>query len=169
MTAYDRADDRQRCLSAGMDEYLNKGASENLIDEMVYWCLRRSEAPHVAPSNSELEDEELDFAILKDRYSTYELSEILNSFVQAKNTLMRCLRLAIDEKDLRSIAHFAYSLKGPFATLGLELTSRLTASLTDSAESSDWIDVDEYYDAIAEKCKRILQQVDEFNTKLEKS
>lgn len=169
MTAYDRPDDRERCLSAGMDEYLSKGASARLLEEIVDWCMHRGAKKHTPPEQGELEEEELDIAMLKETYSLYELSDILNSFVQGTNTVMRCLRMAIDEKEVRSIAHFAYSLKGPFATLGLVMTARLTATLTDSSEANDWIDVDEYYDSLAEKCKRFLHQVDEFNSKLEKS
>lgn len=169
MTAYDRPDDRHRCLSAGMDEYISKGASARLLEEIVDWCMHRGEARHAPPVEAELEEEELDIAKLKETYSLYELSDLLNSFVQGTNTVMRCLRMAIDEKEVRSIAHFAYSLKGPFATLGLIMTARLTATLTDSAETNDWIDVDEYYDSLAAKCKLFLNQVEEFNSKLEKA
>ena len=170
MTAYDRPDDRERCLSAGMDEYVNKTVSSALLQEVVEWCLRRGDIHGSMPlPSSDLDEEELDIPLLKESYSLYELSEVLNSFVQGTNTVMRCLKMAIDEKEVRSIAHFAYSLKGPFATLGLIMTARLTATLTDSAEASDWIDVDDYYDCLADKCKRILQQVDDFNTRLEKS
>lgn len=169
MTSYDRPHDRERCLSAGMDEYLSKSASARLLEEIVDWSLHRGDARHTPPVEAELEEEELDIAKLKETYSLYELSDLLNSFVQGTNTVMRCLRMAIDEKEVRSIAHFAYSLKGPFATLGLIMTARLTATLTDSAETNDWIDVDEYYDSLAEKCKLYLHQVDEFNSKLEKA
>lgn len=169
MTAYDRPHDRERCLSAGMDEYLSKSASSRLLEEIIDWSLHRGEARHTPPVEAELEEEELDIAKLKETYSLYELSDLLNSFVQGTNTVMRCLRMAIDEKEVRSIAHFAYSLKGPFATLGLIMTARLTATLTDSAETNDWLDVDEYYDSLAEKCKLYLHQVDEFNSKLEKA
>ena len=169
MTAYDRPNDRERCLSSGMDEYIGKGASARLLEEIVDWCMHRGEAKHTPPVVAELEEEELDIPNLKETYSLYELSDILNSFVQGTNTVMRCLKMAIDEKEVRSIAHFAYSLKGPFATLGLVMTARLTAALTDSAETNDWIDVDEYYDSLALKCKLFLTQVDEFNSKLEKA
>lgn len=169
MTAYDRPQDRARCLSAGMDEYIDKGTSTRILEEIIDWCMHRGDIRHAPPVEAELDEEELDIAKLKESYSLYELSDLLNSFVQGTNTVMRCLRMAIDEKEVRSIAHFAYSLKGPFATLGLLMTARLTATLTDSAETNDWIDVDEYYDSLAVKCKLFLNQVDEFNSKLEKA
>jgi hypothetical protein len=74
---------------------------------------------------------------------------------------MRCLRMSMDERNVRSIGHFAYSLKGPFASLGMLMTSKLTARLTDAAEESQWDEANDYWDMLCRNCEAIRLQLEE--------
>lgn len=165
MTAYDRDDDREKCLSSGMDEYLSKGASANLLAEIVDWCLRRSMKhiqKHLSLSDYE---EELDLKGLAEIYDKEELDEVLDLFLPSTNTLMRCLKMSMDERDIRSIGHFAYSLKGPFSSLGMVLTGQLTARLTDAAEEGQWDEANDYYDMLARNCEAMRRQLEDRHSK----
>ncbi len=161
MTSYDREDDRERCLSAGMDEYLPKGASANLLQEVMEWCLRRSKIKDDKDLSIADYEEELDMSALRKTYTKEELNEIFEMFLPSTNTLMLCLRMSIDDRDVRSIGHFAYSLKGPFASLGMLMTSKLTARLTDAAEESQWEEANDYYDMLSKNCRSIQAQVED--------
>lgn len=161
LTSYDRPDDRERCLSAGMDEYLSKGASPNLLQEVVEWCLRRNkikEDKHLGFADYE---EELDMSTLNKTFSKQELNEVFELFLPSTNTLMRCLRMSLDERDVRSIGHFAYSLKGPFASMGMVMTGKLTARLVDAAEEGHWDEAEDWYQMLARNCEAMRVQLED--------
>jgi CheY-like chemotaxis protein/PAS domain-containing protein len=40
MTSYDRQEDRERCLAAGMDDFLSKGATQKQLHEVVERCIK---------------------------------------------------------------------------------------------------------------------------------
>ncbi|MBX9688382.1 MAG: response regulator [Candidatus Obscuribacterales bacterium] len=153
--------ERERCLSAGMDEYIDKGASQNLLKEVIEWCRQRSRAKDEAGISIDDYEEELDISALNKIYTKEELSELLELFISSTNTLMRCLRMSMDSRDLRSIGHFAYSLKGPLSSLGLQISSKLTARLTDAAEESQWEEADDYYLMLSKNCETVRQQLKE--------
>lgn len=165
MTSYDRGEDRQRCLSSGMDEYLSKGASGQDLKEMVEWCLKRGFQPEEKQLNITDYEEELDLLSLSKTYEKRELNELLDTFMPSINTLMRCLRSSMDERDVRSIGHFAYSLKGPFASLGMQATGRLTARLTNAAEEKDWEEANDSYDMLCRNCESMRRQLEERQAK----
>jgi len=166
LTSYDRDDDRERCLSSGMDEYLSKGASPNLLQEVVEWCLRRNKAKEEHSFDVGDFQEELDITGLSETFSKDELNEIFELFLPSTNTLMRCLRMSMDERDVRSIGHFAYSLKGPFASLGMLMTSKLTSRLTEAAEEKQWEEANDYYEMLARNCEAMRNQLEERASKL---
>lgn len=161
LTSHDQESDRERCLSAGMDEYISKGANYAQIQETMDACLRRSRRQEEKRLSIDDYEEELDLSSLSKQYSKEELNEIFEPFLSTTNTLMRCLRMSMDERNLRSIGHFAYSLKGPFASLGMLMTSKLTARLTDAAEESQWDEVNDYWDMLCRNCEAIRQQLEE--------
>jgi CheY-like chemotaxis protein len=161
LTSYDREDDRERCLSAGMDEYLSKGASPNLLQEVVEWCLRRSQVKSEQDMSIDEYEEELDIKGLSKTFSKEELNEIFDLLLPSTNTLMRCLRMSMDERDVRSTGHFAYSLKGPFASLGMVMTCKLASRLNDAAEESQWEEANEYYEMLRRNCEAVRLQLEE--------
>ncbi len=165
MTAYDREDDREKCLSSGMDEYLSKGASANLLAEIVDWCVRRSMKQIQKHLNISDYEEELDLKSLSEMYEQEELDEILDLFLPSTNTLMRCLKMSMDDRDIRSIGHFAYSLKGPFSSLGMVLTGQLTARLTDAAEEGQWDEANDYFDMLCRNCEAMRRQLEDRQAK----
>lgn len=161
LTSYDREDDRERCLSSGMDEYLAKGASPNTLQEVVEWCLRRSQLKNEQDMSIDEYEEDIDLSSLSKTFTREELNEIFELFLPSTNTLMRCLRMSMDERDVRSTGHFAYSLKGPFASLGMLMTCKLAARLTDAAEENQWDEANDYYEMLRRNCDAMRTKLEE--------
>ena len=142
MTSYDRVGDRERCLSVGMDEYLTKGVTQKQLQEVVQWCLSRGTgAQEAAESTAKPVDEKdqgLDIDSLIKTFGKYELEEILKLFLMSTTTLTSCLQFAIEDNDVESVSHFAYSLKGPCSSIGLSQMALLAADITKSGEEGRW-------------------------------
>jgi PAS domain S-box-containing protein len=147
MTSYDREGDREKCLSHGMDDYLSKGITKKRLQEVIDRCIRQKEKEKektatkqqvsAAPPEA-VESVSIDVKELQQTYGIGETAEIISLFTGTMKTLMGCLRFAIDEQDAKSVNHFAYSFKGPCATLGLKSMVKLTATITSDAESGNW-------------------------------
>lgn len=140
MTSYDRVGDRERCLSVGMDEYLTKGVTQKRLQEVVQWCLTRSVSPVLETpiSSGQEPDEGLDIDELIKTFGDFELEEILRLFLMSTTTLTSCLQFAIEDHDVESVSHFAYSMKGPCASIGLNQLAKLAADMTTNAEDGNW-------------------------------
>jgi CheY-like chemotaxis protein len=162
MTSYDRAGDREKCLASGMDDYLFKGVSrarlQGIIDKYVF----AKEAEPIAdaePANVDSEapdssQDRLDLAVLREKFRD-EADQILSLFFGSGATLMNCLDFAIQDQDAAAVNHFAFSFKGPCATLGLAYMSRTTAFLTADAESGRWVEAADQYQSLRAVFQRL--------------
>jgi CheY-like chemotaxis protein len=165
MTSYDREGDREKCLSHGMDDYLSKGVTKKRLQEVVDRCIRKkksfSPAATALPKAEKLNKEAIavDIKALHDNYGVAESAEIINLFTGTMRTLMGCLRFAVQDQDAKSVNHFAYSFKGPSATLGLISIANLTARITSDAEAGNWPQAQEALDLLESQCKQVMEQL----------
>jgi CheY-like chemotaxis protein len=160
MTSYDREGDREKCLSHGMDEYLSKGVTRKRLQEVIDRCIRKK--PGIQKAIPEPPKEELvlvDVQMLRDTYGIAESTEIINLFNGTMRTLVGCLRFAVEERDAKSVNHFAYSFKGPCSTLGLQSMAKLTAEVTSDAELGNWDRARQTLLVLESQCKQVMQQL----------
>lgn len=146
LTSYDRDGDKEKCIAAGMDDYITKGASQKELKETIERSI--VSARQKSRGGLEAEDEEvqadiqpLDITSMLKLYGKEEVEEISKLFLSNMGTYIECMQLAIDKKDADSVAHFANAVKGPCAALGMRLMTRLTTDIMAYAESEDWTQV----------------------------
>ena len=164
MTSYDRVGDRERCLSVGMDEYLTKGVTQKQLQEVVQWCLSRGtgaqEAAETSAQTDGEKDQTLDMNELIKAFGKFELEEILKLFLMSTTTLTSCLQFAIEDHDVESVSHFAYSLKGPCSSIGLTQMATLSAEITKSGEEGRWEEAMTSYKRLRHLYDGIKQQIE---------
>lgn len=124
MTAHAMKGDREKCMAAGMDDYISKPVKPKGLLEMVQrWAgmkvIRPSVGVHRYPFDSELA---VDLRRLKDLSGgdkDFE-HEIIDLFL--KDTLRHLTRLetAINEGDSSDVEMAAHSIKGAAANMGAE-------------------------------------------------
>jgi len=124
ITAHAMRGDRERCLEAGMDEYIAKPVRANILFETIGKLLIRSRSqscarPSVAMANPVHWENCLD-AVGGDRTL---LEELMAAFLQESPQLLAEIDEAIDAGDGAKIERQAHSLKGSLRFFGAELAS----------------------------------------------
>lgn len=185
VTAYDREGDREKCMASGMSDFITKGSPEKLLRQSITkWINTPSNFdPASADDDSEavsrarvvLFDEDkgdksrsltVDINDLEDTYGGSETESILRLFLGVSSTFVECLELAVESKDAEAVSHFAYSLKGPCASLNLTHLAALATQLSQYGVNGKWSASEETYQQLKSAYAPVHQQVTEILAQL---
>jgi CheY-like chemotaxis protein len=167
MTSYDREGDKEKCLLSGMDDYLSKSVNKARLQAIVRQYLFNGKegtpAASTAPASPSIpvadsEGAKLDLKMLEEELGS-EWKQVVSLFVASASTLLNCLQFAIEEHDAESVSHFAYSLKGPCATVGLSGLAQLAANVNMWAERGQWDYANHSYKSLRRMFSGVKQQV----------
>ncbi len=140
MTANSMAEDRERCLAAGMDDYVSKPIRPHLLAEAL--------ARHIEPAATaalprrqprEIAGELLDAATLIELRELHGdgVRELLELYLDDVASQMPRLVAAIDQGETESVALTAHRLKGSSLAVGAQLVSAIAAELEIRARAGD--------------------------------
>ncbi len=165
MTANTMQGDRERCLAAGMDDYLSKPLRpQALKDALARWTQPAEAAPPATretnpangrPANGKPADAPgaapiLDEAVIAELEGLEGdvLPGLLSLYFEEASAQIPELREAVGRGEAATIAAVAHKLKGASRTLGAARVSQIAAELQATAKAGDLSPADELLDRL---------------------
>ena len=159
MTAEAMSGDRERCLDAGMNDYITKPIR---VEELVAAIKR---APRLADANAEpsrtADGERIDRGVLARLAEgvggdTAFVSELIQGFADDAPALIAAARDGLGHGDAAEVRRAAHTLKSNAATFGAHVLSDLSRETEEAARRDDLTDGAAKVDAMAHELDAVL-------------
>jgi PAS domain S-box-containing protein len=139
----------ERCIAAGMDDYVSKPiAMPALIAVLEKWLpAPRSAAPTpvvAAPSSGADSSEAVDARAIKDMFGDdpATFKEILTSFIEPSRQIVAEIEAAHGKRDAAELRGAAHKLKSSARSIGAHALADLMVALEAAGKAQDWTKID---------------------------
>jgi two-component system sensor histidine kinase/response regulator len=147
MTAHAMKGDRERCLAAGMDDYLSKPLDPKDVFETIEHWLAKQPAPAPeepliaadidAPKKNILSPVDLVTAMPRFGNDRDFFIELLGEFIDHFQERMQALHAAAADQNMTDLFRLAHNLKGAAANFSAEPITTLARELEMQAQAED--------------------------------
>lgn len=168
LTAHALPNDRQKCIEAGMDDYLSKPIAQEALGAMIERWTKHTVKPTVADTKSEikhhpqhsalsLEEIPLDLERLKaiSRGKLTFQQQLVQAFIKNAQPGLEQIRLAIPVNNFEIIMQQAHRLKGASANVGVRLMPEVAAQLEQQARKENLTGATEKLEALESQLERV--------------
>jgi CheY-like chemotaxis protein len=153
MTAHALAGEKEKCLGAGMDDYISKPLNE----EQLYKLINK----HARKENGNLVSPIIDLGYLKSLSKGDEEFEknMVRSFSQQIPEELNDLNMAIGQKDYARVKAIAHTMKSTVSFLGLQKLTPLLQQLEQDAENKrDFTEIQNKFGLINTICQAAIRE-----------
>jgi CheY-like chemotaxis protein len=166
MTANAFIDDRQRCMDAGMSDFIAKPVNmDNLIDRLIHWVPigaelpiveKESEAGSLSAEESELMDQRT-LSGLEEETSHELVTQIIGIFIKETGEHMAALLQAGNDQQLEAVVAEAHAIKSSASTFGASLLHEIAGRVELLGRQGKLVESIALIDSVEEISKKTLQ------------
>jgi len=177
MTANAMEGDRDKCISAGMDDYISKPVDPKKLQAVL---LRWQTSEHLAKSTAiasltgfppvmnpddinldedvplqTVNEDPINIGLLQRTCGEEVAREILEVFMSAAETLLEGIEYARQRRDARALESLAHQLKGSSAAIGAVEMVRLSARMEDAGVQDNFVQARIIHEALKWSFRRL--------------
>jgi PAS domain S-box-containing protein len=149
MTANAMEGDREKCIEAGMDDYISKPINFELMFNMIEANIKEKVEDY---NYSGIIENNIDYLIEKTGLSKEDAREILEDYIKCLPDLLEGIKLSIYNRDFNKLGKLTHELKGSSGTLGIISIYELAVELEKAAIEQEINECNKFFNQIEELC-----------------